>query len=83
MPQKTAKTRAEPSTTQRKDDFASVARRLECDQDMEAFDAKLKNIARATRPPDTSHGPGKAASAREQVRRRPTLQRPRKDQPSE
>lgn len=29
------------------DDFASVAERLECDEDLEAFDAKLKKIAKA------------------------------------
>ena len=28
-------------------DFASVAKRLECDPDLEKFDAKLKKIAKA------------------------------------
>lgn len=28
-------------------DFASVAKRLECDPDLAAFDAKLKKIAKA------------------------------------
>jgi len=32
-----------------KDDFESVARRLECDPDLKKFDAKLRKIARAGR----------------------------------
>ncbi len=31
----------------KKDDFKSVAKRLGCDPDLAAFDAKLKKIARA------------------------------------
>jgi hypothetical protein len=29
------------------DDFVSVAKRIECDPDLKAFDAKLKKIAKA------------------------------------
>ena len=32
------------------DDFVAVARRLECDPDMDKFDAKLRKIAKATAP---------------------------------
>ncbi len=32
---------------ERKDDFASVAARLECDPDLKKFDAKLAKIAKA------------------------------------
>jgi hypothetical protein len=35
------------SPSNKGDDFKSVARRLECDEDLEAFDAKLKKIAKA------------------------------------
>ena len=31
----------------KKDDFESVAKRLECDPDLKKFDAKLKKIAKA------------------------------------
>jgi hypothetical protein len=31
----------------RKDDFATVAKRLECDPDLKAFDKKLGKIAKA------------------------------------
>jgi hypothetical protein len=30
----------------RKDDFESVAKRLECDPDLDKFDAKLRKIAK-------------------------------------
>lgn len=35
------------ATTNVSDDFASVARRLECDEDKERFEEKLGKIARA------------------------------------
>ena len=38
------KQRTQPA---RADDFKSVAKRLECDPDLDKFDAKLKKIAKA------------------------------------
>ncbi len=45
-----AKTKAQPKARRRKsraDDFVSVARRLECDEDKGRFEAKLGKIAQA------------------------------------
>jgi hypothetical protein len=48
MPQKRpAKRRTQPPPT---DDFKSVARRLECDEDKERFEAKLGKLVRAKKP---------------------------------
>jgi hypothetical protein len=38
-----------------KDDFQSVARRLECDPDLDKFDTKLKKIVKA-KPRDSKPG---------------------------
>ena len=40
-------TRKDSSRAKRPDDFKSVAKRLSCDPDLAAFDAKLKKIAKA------------------------------------
>lgn len=48
MSAQTRKPSAKPSR-KKPDDFESVAARLECDQDLAKFDAKLRRIAKATR----------------------------------
>jgi hypothetical protein len=48
MPNQPAAKRKTPTKQKNPDDFESVAKRLECDPDMEKFDAKLKKIAKAT-----------------------------------
>ena len=40
-----------PKQKRPSDDFQSVARRLECDPDMEAFDSKLRKIAKVKASP--------------------------------
>ena len=35
------------SGTRKSDDFKSVAKRLDCDPDLDRFDAKLRKIAKA------------------------------------
>ncbi len=45
-----------PKKTKKPDDFASVARRLECDPDMEKFDENLRKIARAKVVRGEGHG---------------------------
>lgn len=47
MPPKDSK---EAGKTNRKDDFESVAKRLECEDDKEAFEKKLGKIAKAKPP---------------------------------
>jgi hypothetical protein len=39
------------ATPRKSDDFKSVARRLECDEDRERFEKKLGKIAKATPKP--------------------------------
>lgn len=39
-------------TRSQADKFADLARELECDEDEEAFKAKLRQIARAPKPSD-------------------------------
>ena len=40
-----------------KDKFRNVARELECDEDEEAFKAKLRKVAKAPRSPSVRSGP--------------------------
>jgi len=42
-----AKPKKKPTKSPPKDDFVSVARRLECDEDKGRFEAKLGKIAKA------------------------------------
>lgn len=50
MPNRKAKPRSTKS-----DDFKSVARRLECDEDKVAFEKKLGKIAKATKTKNQTH----------------------------
>ena len=46
-----ARSKKDKGPTRQKDDFVSVARRLECDEDKGRFEANLRRIAKATLKP--------------------------------